>query len=204
MYSQGSIPGDWGVSASFPNLQKLYLSFNHELTGQLPDSWGSDGSSFKNLTQLDITNNGLTGPLPKTWAANLPALDILSLSANALTGANFAHIQAYSRICSIPGGDTGGSWILGLPLSRDLLEEWGVCAKIPATSRATLQVTVKLAIVPLSLQAGLRAYLVCTRLLKLEKWLNIHTHIAGLPTCIYNTSMSCSQGNPTSMTVQRH
>jgi len=87
LYLQGSIPGDWGVSGSFPNLQKLYLSFNHELTGRLPDSWGSDGSSFQNLTQLEITNNGLTGPLPKDWAANLPALDILSLSANALTGA---------------------------------------------------------------------------------------------------------------------
>ena len=39
---------------------------------------------------------------------------------------------------------------------------------------------------------------------KLETLLNIHTHIAGLPTCIYNTSVSCSQGNPTCMAVQRH
>ena len=83
---QGSIPVDWGESGSFPNLQKLAVSFNHELNGTLPPSWGSDGSSFQNLTELHLTNNGLTGPLPGSWAGNLPALQVLNVSANMLTG----------------------------------------------------------------------------------------------------------------------
>ncbi len=83
---QGSIPVDWGESGSFPNLQKLALSFNHEVDSSLPPSWGSDGSSFQNLTELHLTNDGLTGPLPSSWAGNLPALQVLNLSANMLTG----------------------------------------------------------------------------------------------------------------------
>ena len=77
---------DWGQSGSFPNLKKLSLSFNNELVGTLPEMWGSDGSSFQNLTELDLTNDKLTGTLPGSWAENLPALQVLNLSANGLTG----------------------------------------------------------------------------------------------------------------------
>lgn len=63
------------------------MSFNHELNGTLPPSWGSDGSSLQKLTELHLTNDQVTGPLPSSWAGNLPALQVLNLSANALTGA---------------------------------------------------------------------------------------------------------------------
>ena len=86
---QGAIPADWGLSGSFPNLQKLGMSFNHELNGTLPATWGSDGSSMQNLTELHLTNDRLTGPLPSSWAGNLPALQFLNLSANELTGELF-------------------------------------------------------------------------------------------------------------------
>ena len=86
---QGALPADWGLLGSFPNLQKLGLSLNHELNGTLPATWGSDGSSLQNLTELHLTNDRLTGPLPSSWAGNLPALQILNLSANELTGTSF-------------------------------------------------------------------------------------------------------------------
>ena len=41
------------------------------------------------LTELHLTNDRLTGPLPSSWAGNLPALQILNLSANELTGTSF-------------------------------------------------------------------------------------------------------------------
>lgn len=105
---QGAIPTDWGQSGSFPNLQKMGLSFNHELNGTLPATWGSDGSSLQNLTELHLTNDRLSGPLPSSWAGNLPALQVLNLSANELTGALFSvqqsrllQVHLLMRFCAV-------------------------------------------------------------------------------------------------------
>lgn len=97
---QGSIPLSWGSSGSFPNLQKLSLSFNNDLSGALPDSWGSDGSSLQNLTTLNMTNCRLSGSLPKDWAGNLPALTILNLSANGLSG-KLLLMMVFLELCCI-------------------------------------------------------------------------------------------------------
>ena len=79
---RGEIPDEWGESGSFPSLRNLSLSFN-PLSGDLPETWGSDASSLQNLTHLNISNCNLNNTLPMDWARNLPSLVALNLSANA-------------------------------------------------------------------------------------------------------------------------
>lgn len=77
---------EWGIEATFPKLQNLTLSFNSLLGGTLPSQWGSDGSSLRSLSKLEINNCHVTGSLPDAWAQNLPSLKDVNVSTNALTG----------------------------------------------------------------------------------------------------------------------
>ena len=43
---------------------------------------------MKGLQTLDVNNCNLNGSLPSAWAKNLPALQEINASANALTGAH--------------------------------------------------------------------------------------------------------------------
>ncbi|XP_024640780.2 receptor-like protein 9DC3 [Medicago truncatula] len=98
---QGNLSSD---ILSLPNLQRLDLSFNYNLSGQLPKSnWSSplrylnlSSSAFsgeipysigqlKSLTQLDLSHCNLDGMVPLSlW--NLTQLTYLDLSDNHLTG----------------------------------------------------------------------------------------------------------------------
>ena len=82
--------------------KSLALSFNFELSGQLPAQWGSDGSSLQNLTSVEITNCDLSGPLPPSWAGNLPSLTKLNVSANALSGAPVAFTLVLKHLLLTP------------------------------------------------------------------------------------------------------
>ena len=57
---------------------------------------------------------------------------------------------------SIPDGNAGAFWSLGLPkaFSRYLQKEWGVCAETPATFRAYLCAVGKPAFLPQALDRG--------------------------------------------------
>ncbi|AES99988.1 putative leucine-rich repeat-containing, plant-type, leucine-rich repeat domain, L [Medicago truncatula] len=98
---QGNLSSD---ILSLPNLQRLDLSFNYNLSGQLPKSnWSSplrylnlSSSAFsgeipysigqlKSLTQLDLSHCNLDGMVPLSlW--NLTQLTYLDLSFNKLNG----------------------------------------------------------------------------------------------------------------------
>jgi len=60
-----------------PNLQNLYLSYNWDLHGQLPDLSCSSAS----LNVLEISASELHGPIPPSFS-NLTHLTLLDLSQN--------------------------------------------------------------------------------------------------------------------------
>ncbi|KAG8363733.1 hypothetical protein BUALT_Bualt19G0053000 [Buddleja alternifolia] len=62
-----------------PNLQTLYLRFNH-LTGHIPESI----SNLSKLTEITLRSNKFTGPIPKSLG-NLSLLRVLILTGNSLT-----------------------------------------------------------------------------------------------------------------------
>ena len=51
-------------SHALPNRRRLG---DNELTGTIPETWGSAGS-FPHLTALALDNNTLTGTLPRLWS----------------------------------------------------------------------------------------------------------------------------------------
>ena len=60
-------------------------------------AWGSDNSSMRGLQTFDVNNCNLTGALPAAWSQNLPALQEINASANALSGA--MHLGLCQRCC---------------------------------------------------------------------------------------------------------
>jgi Leucine rich repeat len=79
----GSLPGSWGTSGAFQQLEKLDLA-NVNLTGTLPAAWGQAGA-FPKLKELNLERNSFTGPLPPSWSS-LANLQVLSISSNSLSG----------------------------------------------------------------------------------------------------------------------
>ncbi len=53
---------------------------------------------MKGLQTLDVNNCNLNGTLPGAWAKNLPALQQINASANALTGAHCVMITPVQLI----------------------------------------------------------------------------------------------------------
>ena len=83
---QGTVPIDWGLHESFPQLANLSLAFNPQLSGTLPQVWGTNNTSLRKLQVLDINNCNLTGALPAAWSSQLPALQQVNASSNFITG----------------------------------------------------------------------------------------------------------------------
>lgn len=83
---QGSLPGEWGTSGSFPLLNHLHVSGTRHLGGPLPADWGSQPNSTGSLQLLDAADCHLAGTLPAAWAASLPALRSLDVSNSNLSG----------------------------------------------------------------------------------------------------------------------
>jgi len=82
----GSLPEEWGSSQSLPAVRELLLTSN-QLSGSLPPAWGGP-SRFADLASLQLGTNKLSGGLPATWAASdaLASLAELDLSDNQLIG----------------------------------------------------------------------------------------------------------------------
>ncbi|KEH28329.1 LRR receptor-like kinase, putative [Medicago truncatula] len=89
---QGNLSSD---ILSLPNLQRLDLSFNDNLSGQLPKSNLSTPLSFpkfqtRNLQRLDLSNNNIHGKIPKWFHKKLlnswNEISYIDLSFNKLQG----------------------------------------------------------------------------------------------------------------------
>lgn len=83
---QGSLPGEWGASGSFPALQQLNVSGTRHLGGPLPAAWGSQPNSMGRLQLLMAGDCNMTGTLPAAWASSLPALRGLDVGNSNLSG----------------------------------------------------------------------------------------------------------------------
>ncbi|MCO5564047.1 hypothetical protein L7F22_017703 [Adiantum nelumboides] len=70
-----------GTLGSLSRLQTLSLRHNH-LSGHLPD----DLSNCTQLRKLNLQNNLLTGPIPQFNSSLTPALSVIDISFNNLTG----------------------------------------------------------------------------------------------------------------------
>lgn len=70
----GSLPEEWGSSQSLPAVRELLLTSN-QLSGSLPPAWGGP-SRFADLASLQLGTNKLSGGLPATWAASGMALPL--------------------------------------------------------------------------------------------------------------------------------
>ena len=79
----GTLPAALG---SLEQLEILNLA-NNQLSGLLPDTWGSVNASFS-LQQLLLNGNQLDGGLPSEWGrpGRWPALTSMQLGDNNLTG----------------------------------------------------------------------------------------------------------------------
>ena len=66
-HAAGSLPDQW--AGYLPNIQ-IFDASSNQLSGNLPDSWGQNGSAFSQLQLLDVADNQIGGSLPSVWGAN--------------------------------------------------------------------------------------------------------------------------------------
>ncbi|KAL2316692.1 hypothetical protein Fmac_030568 [Flemingia macrophylla] len=103
-------------SLCLPNLQKLYLSSNYVLEGQLPNL----SCSANSLTSLDLSENKLSGQIPDVFAG-LTKLNSLNLIDNNLIGKIPSSLFDSTQLSVVDFSHnrlngTIPSWCLSLPL----------------------------------------------------------------------------------------
>lgn len=94
---QGTLPADWANQSAVPQLKYLDLSYNYQVSGAIPDTWG-DGEGLQSLTKLSVHSCNLTGTLPVSWVNGLPVLSALDLAYNYLTGTQSLFVNPESHI----------------------------------------------------------------------------------------------------------
>ena len=144
---QGTLPADWANQSAVPQLKYLDLSYNYQVSGTIPDTWG-DGEGLQSLTKLSVHSCNLTGTLPVSWVNGLPVLSALDLAYNYLTGTQSPFVDSESRITQeisnpAPKGKLAAPLRLlqqpsGTLLSTAICTACTLCAKPSAGSHSEL------------------------------------------------------------------
>lgn len=74
----GSLPASWAVPKALASLETLVVSANN-LSGYLPEEWGTSPGAFPALKTLDVRQNGLEGYLPDAWGTSLQVIALAGL-----------------------------------------------------------------------------------------------------------------------------
>ena len=76
---------EYGMNGAFSLLSYFSVWNNSGMEGSLPPEWGSSGG-MQRLYKFTASGCGINGTLPSLWATQLPALSLLYLDHNQLTG----------------------------------------------------------------------------------------------------------------------
>lgn len=91
----------------FPRLLLLDLSSN-QLTGPLPEEWGSNGA-WPELKQLAMGSNRLTGTIPDSWVVDYVRPRLCNLSDKAFIVESYCYPCTNHRVKSPMHGPSNTS-----------------------------------------------------------------------------------------------